>query len=308
MIMKKLIYAAVAALMILSGCEYHPYYDGQEFFVNDSMTNTVIDNDGEDIIISLQYDEPYVLECYGGKGKNYTITISDPDCLDYSLTESDVETPPFDFYVNPTEITLLPKKLGDTSITIKDDDTGESIQLNVHIHTGYHVLQLSETTFFFNDTVFAFIYGGEDDVLKVCQGSIYTRAIKPVVDGRYAFVDIDGILYFEMTYPADGSGRPLEGGEETFRRYQVQLYDWWGQYTVYDPSGMLYDMNLQDIRPVTKETVVPEIKYENFRFVDVTDYDGSLSEYVEPYNPNDPTSPRYSYFYTQSARIIPWIY
>ena len=54
MIMKKLIYAAVAALMILSGCEYHPYYDGQEFFVNDSMTNTVIDKNGEDIIISLQ--------------------------------------------------------------------------------------------------------------------------------------------------------------------------------------------------------------------------------------------------------------
>ena len=305
--MKRCIYAAVAALIILSGCEYHPYYDGQEFFVNDSMTNTVIDNDGEDIIISLQYDEPYILECYGGKGKNYTITISDPDCLDYSLSKSDVETPPFDFNVIPTEITLLPKKLGETSITIKDDDTGESIQLNVHIHTGYHVLQLSETQFFFNDTVFAFIYGGEDDVLKVCQGSIYTRRIRPEVDGRYAFVEIDGLLYFEIRYPADENGRPLEGGEETFRRYQVQLYDWWN-YVVYDPSRMLSDMNLQDIRPVTKETAVPEIKYENFRFVDVTDYEGSLSGYVEPYNPETPSSPKFNYFYTQSARLIPWIY
>ena len=306
--MKNLIYAAVAALIILSGCEYHPYYDGQEFFVNDSMTNTVIDKDGEDIIISLQYDEPYVLECYGGKGKNYTITVSDPDCLGYSLSKRDVETPPFDFNVIPTEITLLPKKLGETSITIKDDDTGESIQLNVHIHTGYHVLQLSETQFFFNDTVFAFIYGGEDDVLKVCQGSIYTRRIKPEVDGRYAFVDIDGMLYFEIRYPADENGRPLEGGEEAFRRYQVQLYDWWGQYSVYEPSDMLSDMNLQDIRPVTRETAIPEIKYENLRFVDATGHDGPLSEFLEPYNPEDHSYTRFGYFYTQSARLIPWIY
>lgn len=305
---KYYIYAAVAALMILSGCEYHPYYDGQEFFVNDSMTNTVIDKDGQDIIISLQYDEPYVLECYGGKGKNYTITVSDPDCLGYSLNKSDVETPPFDFKAVPASVTLLPKKLGDTSITIKDDDTGESIQLNVHIHTGYHVFQLSESEFFFNDTVFAFIYGGEDDVLKICKGSIYTRVIEPVVDGRYAFVDIDGMLYFEMTYPADENGRPLEGGEETFRRYQVQLYDWWGQYSVYEPSDMLSDMNLQDIRPVTKETAFPDIKYENFRFVDATDHDGPLSEFLEPYNPEDHASPRFRYFYTQSARLIPWIY
>lgn len=308
MIMKKLIYAAVAALMILSGCEYHPYYDGQEFFVNDSMTNTVIDKNGEDIIISLQYDEPYVLECYGGKGKNYTITVSDPDCLGYSLSKSDVETPPFDFNAVPSSVTLLPKKLGDTSITIKDDDTGESIQLNVHIHTGYHVLQLSETEYFFNDTVFAFIYGGENDVLKICKGSIYTRVIEPVVDGRYAFVDIDGMLYFEMTYPADENGRPLEGGEETFRRYQVQLYDWWGQYSVYEPSDMLSDMNLQDIRPVTREASIPEIKYENLRFVDATGHDGPLSEFLEPYNPEDHSYTRFGYFYTQSARLIPWIY
>jgi hypothetical protein len=308
MIMKKLIYAAVATLMILSGCEYHPYYDGQEFFVNDSMTNTVIDKNGEDIIISLQYDEPYVLECYGGKGKNYTITVSDPDCLGYSLSKSDVETPPFDFNAVPASVTLLPKKLGDTSITIKDDDTGESIQLNVHIHTGYHVLQLSETEYFFNDTVFAFIYGGENDVLKICKGSIYTRVIEPVVDGRYAFVDIDGMLYFEMTYPADENGRPLEGGEEAFRRYQVQLYDWWGQYSVYEPSVMLSDMNLQDIRPVTREAAIPEIKYENFRFVDATGHDGPLSEFLEPYNPEDHSYTRFGYFYTQSARLIPWIY
>lgn len=284
--MRKLIYAAVAALMILSGCEYHPYYDGQEFFVNDSMTNTVIDKDGEDIIISLQYDEPYILECYGGKGKNYTITISDPDCLGYSLSEGHVETPPFDFDVIPTEITLLPTKLGDTSFTVRDDDTGESIQMNIHIRTAYHALQLSEPTFFFNDTVFAFLYGGEDDVLKVCQGSIYTRRFKPVVDGRYAFVEIDGMLYFDIRYPADENGRPLDGGEEIFRRYLVQIYKGW-DYVVYDPSEMLSDMNLQDIRPVTKDVALPEIKYENFRFVDVADSG--------------------NYFYTQSARLIPGI-
>ena len=71
---------------------------------------------------------------------------------------------------------------------------------------------------------------------------------------------------------------------------------------------IIQNVSLLVSRSVTREAAIPEIKYENFRFVDATGHDGPLSEFLEPYNPEDHSSTRSGHFYTQSARLIPWIY
>ena len=311
--MKKYIYAVITAMMILSGCEeYHPFYDGQEFCIEDGVTGLLIEKDGEHIYMPLPYDpdRPYMIECYGGKGKNYTITVSDPECLDYELEISDVETPPFNWDVIPTKITLLPKKIGDVSLTVKDDDTGESYQINVHVCEAYHALELDYDleSIFGGQVVLAFSYGGTDDVLHFCNGHAYSYDLEPFAEGKYSFVTIGGMLYFEMTYQVDEDGLPAAEGAETFRRFQVQ----YGYGYMDDPDVLLMHMNLSGFPVATKETAIvqPEFYSYSFRFVDVTDMEMPLTEPVYPYIDNEDGTrvPCRDFFRTSSARLVPWKY
>lgn len=311
--MKKYIYAFIAAMMMLSGCEeYHPFYDGQEFCIEDGVTGLLIEKDGEHIYMPLPYDpdRPYMIECYGGKGKNYTITVSDPECLDYELEISDVETPPFNWDVIPTKITLLPKKIGDVSLTVKDDDTGESYQINVHVCEAYHALELDydNEAIFGGQVVLAFRYDGTDDVLHFCKGHAYSYDLEPFAEGKYSFVTIGGMLYFEMTYQADEDGLPAAEGTETFRRLQVQ----YGYGSMDDPEVLLMHMNLSGFPVATKETAViqPDFYSYSFRFVDVTDMEMPLTEQVVPYiydEYGDRIKCR-DFFRASSARLVPWKY
>lgn len=305
--MKKYIYAALAAMMILNGCEeYHPFYDGQAFCINDAMTGIVMENDGDHLYVPLQYDEPYVIECYGGEGKNYTVTVSDPACLDYSLEVGSVETPLFDWEVIPTRITLTPKMHGDLSLTVKDDDTGESIHMDVHIRDAYHAIPLdfAPGSIYEGIEAFAFSYGGTEDVLHFCKGSVFNYDVVPFAQGKYSFVISNGFLYFEMTFLADEEGRPSESGVETFKRYQVQKS--WG---LDDPAALLMYMNLSDLVVNTKELVIPDNYYYNFILVDVTDMELPLNEWVESYDWVDGEKVVYrDYFNINSAKLIPWRY
>ena len=319
--MKKYIYAAVVAMMIFSGCEeYHPFYDGQEFCIQDDMTGVLIEKDGEHIYVPVLYDpdKPYEMECYGGKGKNYTITVSDPECLDYEIEISDVETPPFNWEVIPTRITLLPKKVGDVSLTVKDDDTGESYQINVHVCETYHALELEydRDALFGGRMLLAFRYGGTDDVLHFCNGHAYSYEVEPFAEGKYSFVTIGGMLYFEMTYQADEEGFPVAEGTETFRRLQVQ----YGYGYMDSPDVLLMHMNLSGVPVATKETavVLPEFYSYTFRLVDVTDMEMPLAESVDPFVRDEDGNAVYDdhghrlrcrdFFRTSSARLVPWKY
>ena len=305
--MKRFIYAALAAMVILSGCEeYHPFYDGQAFCINDAMTGIVMEKDGEHVYVPLQYDEFYVIECYGGKGKNYTVTVSDPECLDYSLEVGHVDTPLFDWDVIPTQITLTPKMTGDVSLTVRDDDTGESIQMNVHIGDAFHAFQFDYVSegIFEGTEALAFRYGGVDDVLYFCKGSVFNYDVEPFAQGKYSFMTDNGFLYLEMTFLADEEGKPSETGVETFKRYQVQRS--WGAD---DPATLLMYMNLSDFQVKTKDLVVPDNYYYNFLLVDVTDMELPLTEWVESYDWVEGELVKYrDYFHINSAKLVPWKY
>lgn len=307
--MKRIIYAVLAALMILNGCDrYHPYYDGQEFCLLDSYSGTVLKEDGGHVSVTLQREaeDMFIVEFYGGTGKNHTVTVADPECLDFTYVKGSVKTPPFNSEINPAKIILLPKKLGDTSITVTDDDTGESIQFYVHIGNAYSALSLyyrGHPKIFDDQTVFAFDCGGKDDVFEICRG--YVHNLEPVVSGRYSFVDIGGILYFEITYPADSEGRPKADGEDFFRRYQVQFADG----TTDEPVDMLWYLNLAELHVRTKDAG-PDVSYQSyFRFVDVTTFDESeLTTLIDPYYyPEDPNlayQQLYPYFNTSSSQYV----
>ena len=74
--MKRIIYAALAAMMMLSGCEYHPFYDGQKFRVYHKDCG-LLESDGAHIYVPHKLDEPFVLSLYGGWGKSHHIEIED---------------------------------------------------------------------------------------------------------------------------------------------------------------------------------------------------------------------------------------
>ena len=65
--MKRLIYAAIAVTIILTGCKYHPFYDGQAFGVYAPNVG-LIRTDGTTINVPIVDRSPYVLEFYGGMG------------------------------------------------------------------------------------------------------------------------------------------------------------------------------------------------------------------------------------------------
>ena len=282
--MKRLITAAFAALIILSGCEYHPYYDGQEFFVYNSEYG-VLDRDGSHMYIPIADDDSFVLEFYGGKGEEHLVEIADPEILRYAYTESDVKTTVGDYEIIPAHITLIPEKMGDTSIKVTDSDTGESVQIYIHICEAMKAIQVYKGGEVIpEETVFAFRYPAEDDVVWICHGNVERNEIEHISDGTYKFFDIEGLLYFEINFPADENGRPAAEGKMSRKLYQVQ-FAFGGSY---DSDSMMLKLNLDTYPVHTKAS-----RHTQFMFVDVTDKDPSSMDSIDT-----------DVFYANSARFI----
>ena len=270
MIMRRILFAVCTALMILSGCEYHPYYDGQEFCVYNAGCG-LLETDGGHAIVPTVGREPYVLEFYGGKGENHSVEIEDPEILGYSLREKDVNLPIGDCELIPAGVTLLPKKIGDTSITVKDEDTGKSIQIYIHVREAYKAIQVCEEGKYFDkETIFAFRFPSEDNAVRICRGSVADNDVRHVAFGTYRFITSEDLLYFEISFPADEDGRPAAEGNEVRRIYQVQLEEG-GSFSA---RVMFNSLNINDYM---KDCIAV------FRFVDETDV-----------------------FYARSAQFITW--
>ena len=291
--MKKSIYILLAVLMILTGC-YHPYYDGQKFRIYHADCG-LVESGGAHIYIPVHSDKPYVLELYGGRGKKHKVKIEDPDYLDYSYSKESIQKSGVmeDPQMIPAGVTLLPKKIGDTVLTLTEGDTDESITIYVHICEAFKALEVEDTRNSLpNGTVLAFRYGGTDDIVRICKGGLDTKRMEHVVDGKYAFVPYKSSVCMELTFPADEAGNPSADGEDVTRRYYVTMSYW------SDPgsaAGMMERLHLADFPLDTKASSVLETNW-NMQFTDITD-----NEYP------DEESPDYKVFYAWSAVVIPWV-
>ncbi len=291
--MKRLVYAALAAMIILTGC-YHPYYDGQKFRVYHADCG-LVESDGTHIYIPVQSDKPYVLELYGGWGKKHQIKVEDPEYLDYSYSKESIEKTGLidDPDMIPAGVTLLPKKLGDTAITLTEGDTKESITIYVHICEAFKALEVEYSNNSLPDgTVLAFRYGGVDDVVRICKGGLDKDKMEHIVDGKYAFVPYNSSVCMELTFPADAAGNPSAIGEIVTRRYYVTMT--YG-YPIGSASAMMERLHLADFPLDTKASSVLDTNW-NLQFTDITDNESP-----------DPESPDYKAFNAWSAVVIPWI-
>lgn len=290
--MKKIIYAALTAVIILSGCEYHPYYDGQKFRVY-NVHYGFIQSDSPVMAIPVEGGNPYLLSLYGGYGKHHSVEISDPEILGYSYDKGFVKNVPFDYPdIETANVTLLPERLGQTSVRVTEEDTGETEVIDVKVCESYHALAIdSGESQFEEGSFFAFRYGGVDNVLRICKGDITTFDYKHIADGTYRFVEYNGLLSFEITYPAAESGLPDPDGDEIFKKYLVQGYSG-GMYG--NNSLMMEYLNLSKLSVATRASFDEmDVYYKNsFRVVDITD--GTTSDDA-------------GYFYMSSATIIPWV-
>ena len=293
MIMKRLAYAVLAAIMILSGCEYHPYYDGQKFRLYHRSCG-VVEEDGAVVNIPVVTEKPFAINLLGGSGKNHYVHIEDPEYLDYEISEGDVVNEAFDTpEFIPVSVVLKPKKLGETSVTLTEGDTGESITLKVRICEAYKALKIYNSDCCLEkETILCFRYGGPDNVMKICKGDLETSRFHSVIDATYAFVKEKGSLYFDISFPADEYGYPNENGNVVDKRFLVSSY-----YSI--ASGSVDDiiryLNIQDIPIQTKSYDYPDY-YVDFQFIDVTD-----KPLTEAYGPSNPS------FYAYTAVIIPWL-
>ena len=279
--MKRLIFAAIAALTILSGCEYHPFYDGQEFCIFNAECG-LLKTDGGHAYVPVADEKPYVLDFYGGKGKSHTITVSDPDILDYAYTESDVKNSVGDSEIITAGITLMPKKIGDTSITVTDDDTRESIQIFIHVCEAYKAIEVYEAgSAFEKGTVFAFRYPYEGNVLSIGRGRVSSNEVEFLSEGRYSFFEKGEHLFFEIEHSS------LENGKKTYLVFPDQGY----YYAAYSVMRML---NLGDCELPTRAVTDVQQNYNvRFVFMEYDDPDVPVSDSLEG-----------EHFKAYSARII----
>ena len=293
MIMKRVIYTVLASIIILSGCEYHPLYDGQKFRVYHHDCG-ILETDGGHFYVPIKSDEPYVLELYGGKGNKHAITVGSPEYMDYSYEKGSVKGDGFaDMDVNPATVTIVPKQMGMSMLTIKEEDTGETVTLTVHICEAYKAIQVSESRNSLPDgTILAFKYVGVDDVVKICKGSLYDSKVEYVTEGKYAFVPYESTVALEITYPADENGQPCNGGAMGKKIFKVEFY--YGG-SAGSPEAMLMYMSLKDFPLQTKAYQIPDY-YFDFIYTDITDG-------VH----HDKESPDAKCFHAYSAVIIPWI-
>lgn len=279
--MKRLILAAIAALTILSGCEYHPFYDGQEFCIFNGECG-LLKTDGGHAYVPFADERPYILDFYGGMGKSHTIAISDPDILGYEYIESDVKNTIGDSEILTAGITLIPKKIGDTSITVTDDDTRESIQIFIHVCEAYKAIEVYEAgSVFEKGTVFAFRYPYDGNVLSIGRGSVSSNDVEFLSEGKFSFFEKGEHLFFEIEYPT------LENGKKTYLVFPAQGY-YYGAYSV------MRMLNLVDYELPTRAVEDVQQNY-NVRFV--------FMEYDDPSVPVQ-DSLEGEHFIAYSARII----
>lgn len=296
--MKRYILAAIAGLLIFSGCEYHPYYDGQILRVYMSQYG-LIETDGTHLNIPIKSTRPYVLEIYGGKGKSHKVNVADPNLLAFAYKEASVET----FLgggVEPAKLTLDPQQLGDTSIEILDEDTGESISIELHIVKAYNMMEIHDTrNSLAIGTVIAFTYPESSEEIKICRKDTENGNLEYLYDAKCRFHDCDTTVMMELTYLADETEQPDIKGTEIAKKFLVQSEE---GYVTGEPYYTLDMMNLRYMTILTRAVKDDYDKWEynyRFRFIDITD----LAEGEIP----DGDSPDAKVFYATSAKLTPWI-
>ena len=280
----------MTAVVLLAGCEkYHPLHDGQKFRAYHE-DYSLIEGEGRNIYVPLK-GKSFNIELSGGLGKNHSIFIEDPEYLGYIYFPGKVASEAFfEPEIIPDEIMLSPKKLGKTKMTIRDDDTGETIKINVNICEAYKALSIYDTQNSLEErTLLCFRYGGPDNVVRFCRGNISRLQFEYVTDGTYTFIKRNNTLYMEVTFLADEYGQPSHEGTETFRKYKI--LDIYG----YGYQDLMSLLQIHDLPVQTK--LYYEEYYRDAMFLDVTE-----DEKVEP------DSPEAKCFYCSSARIVPWFF
>lgn len=292
--MRKIIYMAIAVLLMAAGCEYHPYYDGQKLRVY-NRDHGVIETDGTHLYVPIVDRHAFEIEIYGGAGKHHKVTLADQEYFSYTYKEADVDNGFLGEGVYPATLTLEPLQLGDTSMTIADEDTGESIQLYVHIIEAFNMIEIFDSHgSLAAGNVLAFDYVSGSDLVKIARKDQETGAMELIVEGRFRFLDYGSTVALELSYPADSEGQPDASGAQTVKRFLVEFQEG-GVYG--SARGMLHLMNLNDVMLHTR-LYMPDYEFEyneKFRFVDITDNE----------NP-DMESPDTRIFYAFSAKIQPW--
>lgn len=292
--MRKIIYMAIAVLLMAAGCEYHPYYDGQKLRVY-NRDHGVIETDGTHLYVPIVDRQAFEIEIYGGAGKHHKVTLADQEYFSYTYKEADVDNGFLGEGVYPATLTLEPLQLGDTSMTIADEDTGESIQLYVHIIEAFNMIEIFDSHgSLAAGNVLAFDYVSGSDLVKIARKDQETGTMELIVEGRFRFLDYDSTVALELSYPADSEGQPDASGAETVKRFLVEFQEG-GVYG--SARGMLHLMNLNDVMLHTR-LYMPDYEFEyneKFRFVDITDNE----------NP-DMESPDTRIFYAFSAKLQPW--
>lgn len=292
--MKRTIYIVLAVMLLLCGCDYHPYHDGQKFRIYNSSYG-LIETDGTHMYVPLVDKRKFVIDVYGGKGRNHSIVVDDPKCLSYTYEAAKVDGGLLGDGIIPTRVTINPLEVGDTSIRISDDDTGESIQVFIHVVKAYSTMEVYKTHGSMQPgIVFAFEYRSKNDVVKICRRNEETDNIEFMYDAKFRFLDRNTTVAFELTYLADADGQPDAAGNETVKRFLVLYED--GGDSGY-PFGMLREMNLNYL-PITR-AYYPDEDYEyyqEFIFVDITDDEFSNQEPSEM-----------KCFYVRSAQLNPLI-
>ena len=293
--MKRYILAAIAVLMMLSGCEYHPYYDGQILRVYQTK-HGLIEIDGAHLDVPIADKKAYMLEIYGGKGQNHKVTVGNPEILAYSYKEASVKT----FMgegIEPARLTLEPKQLGDTSVEILDEDTGESININIHIVKAYNMMEIHDSrNSLATGTVMAFDYPSSSEDIKMCRKNLENGELEYMFDAKCRFHDCDTTVMMELTYLADEYEQPDIHGTEITKKYLVQYEEGYVSGETY------YTLRIMNLDYMTVQTRAVKDYYEEyeyderFRFIDITDDE----------NP-DPESPDTKVFYASSAKLEPWI-
>lgn len=292
--MKRYIYAALAVLLMLSGCEYHPYYDGQVMRVYQSRYG-LIEGSGVHLNVPIADRHPYELEIYGGKGKNHKVTVSDPDVLSYRYKEASVEA----FLgqdIVPATLTLDPHRLGDATVEITDEDTGETILLELHVVNVFNMVEVSDSQNSLElGIVLAFGYPTASEDIRICRRDEEGAGLEYIMDAKCRFYGSEAGLEMELVYLADENGQPYVHGTEITKIFVVEFAD---GYSYGGPAYLLRIMNLDYLSLQTRavKDYMEETEYDSeFRFIDVT-------ENERP----DMESPDTKIFFAKSAKLIPW--
>ena len=288
-------------MLMVCGCQYHPFYDGQplrlyatDHGIIDYSDQSLMEPENNHIYVPIVSRREFKIEIYGGKGKNHKVMVENPEYFSYTYEKAAIEGGLMGDGVVPATITIEPHKLGDTAMTITDEDTKESITVIVHVIKTFSVIEVDETQ---NSlpvgTCLAFEYAIKSDVVKICRRSEQTNDLEYLYDAHFRFLQDDKVLEFELTYLADQNGAPDVNGSEVTRRFLVEYEAYEGFESAY---GAIYLMNLEYLPIQTRGYIdMSDYEYrENFRFIDITD------------NPNpDPESPETKIFYAQSASRMP---